>query len=284
MARFPHALTIDLPDRNALEVTAESSLRGRAVRIRPVAGIHPRFFESCPICGDDATHAEHVPPESMGGRVMTRTCGPCNNGLGSKVEADLVDWHDGALTFPRFSADGVLGARRSKRILYRLTREGAFVLIVDGNIDPAVRDMLEGGQIDLRALLPNINRARLALLKHAFLSACLQVGLLKSAEADAVRAELIAARDSGARREVPPSSLAIGLTVLRSHDGPLLDWPVVHAFAEMDGRRTDGVVLGGTTFVSWSSDPTQEAPEQLPFALSLEVGARLEGVIVRRAL
>lgn len=283
MASAPRALSIALPDGKVLEVAAPPAARGRPVRITPVARIEPRFFDACPICGDDARHAEHIPPGSIGGRVMTRTCGPCNNELGSKVEADLVDWHDNALTLPRFSADGTQGTRRSKRMLYRLTADGAFVLIVDGTIDPAVKTMLESGQVDLQAFLPDVNRVRLALLKHAFLSACLQHGVLDGPDADAVRADLIAARDAGTRKEVLVSSLALGLTVLRSNDGPQLDWPVVQARAEIDGEHTDGVVLGGTTFVSWSSDPAQKPPSQLPLTVSLEVGQRLDGFITRRA-
>jgi hypothetical protein len=279
MSGFPRALSIGLPEGRTLMVTAHPPVRGQPVRITPMARIARRFFDACPICGEEATEAEHVPPASIGGRVMTRTCAPCNNKLGSNVEADLADWNDGALTLPRFSADVIAGARRSSRILCRRPPDGSFVLVVDGNIDSAVRDMLESGQVDLRALLPDTNRVRLGLLKHSFLSACLYGGLLEGPDAEAVRVDLLAARDAGSRREVPASRLALGLTVLRSDDGPLLDWPVVHAIGEIDGDRTEGVVLGGTIFVSWSSAPTKQPPEQLPLNVSFEVGGRLKGVI-----
>jgi hypothetical protein len=281
MGRFPRALSIGLADGRTLDVRAESHARGQHVRVRPVARIEPRFFDACPVCGDDPTEAEHVPPQSIGGRVMTRTCAPCNHKLGSNVEADLVDWHDGALTLPRFSAPVVAGARRSSRILYRLASDGSFVLFVDGTGDAAVREMFESGQVDLQALWPDTNRSRLGLLKHAFLAACLHAGPLNGPDVDAVRADLIAARDAEGRRAVPPSSVALGLTVVRAADGRILDWPVVRAFAEVDGHHIEGVVLGGTTFVSWSwsSDAATRSRQQAPLHVSLDVAGRMDGLI-----
>ena len=41
-------------------------------------------FDLCPICLDpEPTSEEHVPPQSLGGRVMTLTCNRCNNDLGT---------------------------------------------------------------------------------------------------------------------------------------------------------------------------------------------------------
>ncbi|BCB83686.1 HNH endonuclease [Phytohabitans suffuscus] len=74
---------------------------GEPVEVTLVEEIQWRPFESCPICGAPATDDEDVPPRSIGGKVMTRTCGPCNNRLGSHLEADLADWLDNALTLPR---------------------------------------------------------------------------------------------------------------------------------------------------------------------------------------
>lgn len=272
-------MAIDLPDGRSLELTPPSSTPARAVRITPISRMGPRFFGDCPICGAAATDDEHVPPASMGGLVMTRTCRPCNNRLGSNVESDLADWHDDALTLPGFTAEVLPGRRRTDRILFRTTPTGEFVLVLDGRADPAVIDMLNSGQVDLSAYLPDPNRSRLGLLKHAFLAACLQFGPLEGTEADAVRADLIAARDAARRYEVPRSRLAMGLTVLRSHDGPIVEWPVVYAVADIDHAPTHGVVLGGTTFVSWSSEPREEVEDAAPMNVRLIVGARLEGVV-----
>ncbi|MDP9451966.1 MAG: HNH endonuclease [Actinomycetota bacterium] len=278
-ARFPRSIAIDLPDGRSLALTHASSTGGRPVRITPISRISPRFFDDCPICGAAATDDEHVPPASIGGRVMTRTCGPCNNRLGSNVESDLTDWHDGALTLPGFTAEVLPGRRRTSRILFRTTPSGEFVLVIDGRADPAVVDMLNSGQVDLSAYLPDRNRWRLGLLKHAFVAACLQFGALEGAEADAVRGDLIAARDAPTRHDVPRSPLALGLTVLRSHDGPVVEWPVVYALANVDGTPTHGVLLGGTTFVSWSSEPRDEVAHAAQLSVPLVVGARLEGVV-----
>lgn len=139
--RPPRSLSVELADGRLLQ--AQTPARsGTPLRIRVVARIDARDFEACPICGDPATAGEHVPPLSIGGRVMTRTCGPCNNGLGSRIEADLVDWHDDAVTLPAFRGNAVQGARRASRILHRATPNGDLVLLMDESADPAVRELL----------------------------------------------------------------------------------------------------------------------------------------------
>jgi hypothetical protein len=272
-------MAIDLPDGRSLELTPASSTGSRRVRITPISRIRAQFFHDCPICGATATDDEHVPPASIGGRVMTRTCELCNNRLGGNVEGDLTDWHDGALSLPGFTAEVLPGRRRTSRILVRTTPMGEFVLVVHGKADPAVQDMLNSGQVDLSAYLPDPNRSRLGLLKQAFLAACLQFGPLEGAEADAVRADLIAARDAATRYDVPRSRLALGLTVLRSHDRPVVEWPVVYALADVDGTPTHGVLLGGTTFVSWSSERRDEVNDATQLSMPLIVGARIGGVV-----
>jgi HNH endonuclease len=50
------------------------------------------FFERCPIClSSGSMTAEHVPPEVIGGRVMTSTCDRCNNELGASIDRPFVD-------------------------------------------------------------------------------------------------------------------------------------------------------------------------------------------------
>lgn len=197
---------------------------------------------------------------------MTRTCGPCNHRLGSHVEADLADWYDNALTLPRFASSGVQGDRKSSRILWRETPEGEFVLLMNGRYDPAIIDMLKSGQVDLAGLLPDRNRYRLALLKHAYLAACMKFGVLQGAAADEVRQDLMAARDAAGRMDVPQSRLALGLTVLRRYR-PCRpgDAPVAWAVAHVPAAPCDGVLLAGRVIVSWSaraSDVQQPAARQ----------------------
>src|SRR6266487_3704358 len=112
-------MSIDLADGRVLEIAIRPEATDESIEITTIEAIQERRFESCPICGAPATDDEHVPPESIGGKIMTRTCGPCNHRLGSHVEADLADWHDNALTLPRFGSAGVRGDRSSGRILWR---------------------------------------------------------------------------------------------------------------------------------------------------------------------
>jgi len=209
---------------------------------------------------------------------MTRTCGPCNNRLGSLVEGDLVDWHDRALNLPRFSGEAVPGSRRSSRILYRITPEGEPVLLLDGEADQAVNELLLGGTVNLASYFPDFNRVRIGLLKHAFLAACLYFGTLGH-EADGVRQDLIAARDTGSRDAVPRSDLALRLTVLRAAQGPVLNWPVVHCVAKTENGDVQGVMLAGTTFVSWESDPRPRSQEAQPIRTTITVDGPLDGVV-----
>jgi hypothetical protein len=135
--------------------------------------------------------------------------------------------------------------------------------------------MLDSGQVDLSAWLPDINRAYLGLLKHAFLAATLRFGILEGSGADAVRNDLLAARDARGRRDVPRSDLALGLTVLRGNYSGHSQ--LVWAKATIDDEAIDGVILGGSTFVSWSSVPYTGSLERAPLHVSLAVSARVEG-------
>jgi hypothetical protein len=71
---------------------------------------------------------------------------------------------------------------------------------MNGRYDPAIVDMLKSGQVDLAGLLPDRNRYHLALLKHAYLAACMKFGVLQGDAADEIRRDLIAARTPQAAR------------------------------------------------------------------------------------
>jgi len=280
-SRSVWSLSIELPDGNKLEASAPPS-GTEPVRVHVLGRIEPHVFDACPICGSPATDKEHVPPEAMGGRVMTRTCEPCNNRLGARVEADLVDWHDYAVTLPSFSGNAVRGPRRSSRILVRVSQSGALLLLVDGNMDEGVRHLLQSGEVDLSAFLPDHNRVRLGLLKQAFLAASLYCGPI-GAEGDIVRQDLIAARDAPRRENVPRSELGLGLLVARTDGGPRIDWPVMLAVADCEGDAVHGVLLAGTTFVSWESTIPAEGSrpllEQRIIETSMSVSAPLTGTV-----
>jgi hypothetical protein len=77
-------------------------------------------FDRCPICLDpEPTSKEQVPPAALGGSVMTTTCTRCNNELGSRLEAPLLDWWEDAVGSVSLSHDEVPGARRAARVLLR---------------------------------------------------------------------------------------------------------------------------------------------------------------------
>ncbi|RNL62862.1 HNH endonuclease [Nocardioides marmoriginsengisoli] len=209
----------------------------------------------CPIClaVPAALKKEHVPNGSLGGSHMTYTCEPCNNGLGSKVEAALQDWFDHAIT-ASFEHDGeVLGRRRVLKIYFRRNEDtGAFALVVDGDVTPDVEQILGSPEFRMRYQEAQQRACGIALLKHAYLAACL---FLRSVpdhpEARVMRADLIAARDAP-KGQAPASDAAAALKVYRSHvgrQGPPL--ALVAQQAEDGAAPTFLISLAGVLFVSW---------------------------------
>ncbi|TNH26839.1 HNH endonuclease [Micromonospora orduensis] len=278
----PRSMSVLLPDGRSLDMAIRPSDTAESAEITLIEPLHPRFFDECPICGDPATEDEHLPPKRLGGRVMTRTCAPCNNRLGSYVEADLVDWFEDAITIPYFRSGGVRGRRRSGRILIRSTPEGEFVLVIDGSSHPDIAAMLASGDVDLEASRPDRNRYSIALLKQAYLGACLKFGVLEDEGVAQVRRDLLAARDAGGKDDVPPSALALGLTVLRHYQPvELAAPPVVRAVLHKATGPIDGVFLAGRVFVSWSSTLGREAPAPIPrLNRRLNLGAAQQGKVI----
>jgi len=170
---------------------------------------------------------EHVPPEAVGGKFRTMTCGPCNHKLASLVEADLAAWYDQRLLGVRFTKDSIPGGRGAF-VNLRTTTEGEFVLTAT-RADPAIAAMLDaGGEFGIEFCEAEETRYRVALLKHAYIAACLHLGTIPDGEAAAaVRAELLAVRDAPDRDELPASPIAQCLRFGRSYrpaDGALFLW------------------------------------------------------------
>ncbi|MFC7624332.1 hypothetical protein [Microlunatus sp. GCM10028923] len=195
--------------------------------------------------------------EALGGRVMTRTCRRCNNDLGARVEAELQDWFDRALTKVRMSHDGEIPGKRRLPTIYYLEEKGSkrFALNPAGELTPEVIQMMESGTFWLNYREPDPRRWRLALLKHAYLAACLYRGdVPESADAQAIRGDLIAARDTPSRASLPESEAASRLKVYRSGVGrqgsPLSLVARVHP---QDASADPEVLisLAGVLFVSW---------------------------------
>jgi hypothetical protein len=186
----PESMSIRLPDGQTIDLAMRPPNTGEWIDVTLIEVLQPRFPERCPICGDPATSDGHVPPHRLGGRVMTRTCHPCNNRLGSHIEPDLVDWYDDAIQRPGFRSEGVRGRRRADRLLFRTAPGGEFGLIIDGRHDPEITVVLASGNVNLDVRPPNRNRYMLALLKSAYLAASLTVDILHDPGAEQVRRDL----------------------------------------------------------------------------------------------
>ncbi|MEV4418217.1 hypothetical protein [Catellatospora sp. NPDC049609] len=275
-------MSISLPDGRVLDMSVERPAVGGQATVTVVETLQPRMFDRCPICGDPATSDEHVPAQSLHGRVMTRTCEPCNNGLGSRVEPALLDWCDNAINLSKLSGGSVPGQRHAGRLLLRHLPDGQFVLLQDGPYDPAIADILRSGNVDLKGCLPNDDHVRLALLKNAYLAGCLKFGIQEGGYADETRADLIAARDAKNRQDIPPSRIARGLMVRRlSGPVPSAAASVAIAIANDPTGPVPGVVLAGRIFVSWTSDLGTAAPDRDAWEISapLTVGPAVAGTV-----
>jgi hypothetical protein len=211
-------------------------------------------FDQCPICLTPApTSREHVPPESIGGRIRTHLCGDCNNKLGTRVEVEFLDWRDHAMRNARAGDKDVGRYRRLQRVLYRQAPDGKFLLTLDVGSDTTIPDMLNsGGKLSYTYSPPDDNRCRLAALKHAYLAACLDRREIPSTPtAEAIRAELLAARDAGSNRDVPVGDYAAGFPVMRTYKqphGPSLSLVIFQA----PGRQPEyAISLAGSVLVPW---------------------------------
>jgi hypothetical protein len=255
--RSPDSLSIQLPDGEIVEMSPPPS-DGDPTKIDLVEVLHPHIFDRCPICAAPATSDEHLPPESLGGSVLTRTCNPCNNKFGGYVEPDLLYWFTCTIPAPRFRSENVPGARKSGKIAYRETGDGRFILLIDGKSDPDLEEMLGSGEVDLTGLLPDRNRYRLALLKQAYLAMCIKLkDVPQGALPEQVRHDLIATRNAPRRQDVPISTLALG-QVVRRFDRPISTNPAMLAIYNEEGNKCPGVLLVGRVFVAWEFRGTSD--------------------------
>lgn len=180
------------------------------------------------------------------------TCRRCNNGLGSTIETELEHWYDNALVEVKFAHEDVPGARRVGRLLVLKGPDGLALIPDCVDFPPGVDPMLHSGSFTMNYRLPDSRRYRLALLKHAYLAACLYLGYVPGIpEADEVRRDLVAARDTAKRDEPPSSRLADRLEFYRSgcgRQGPRL----AIVLAQRPGEDPKPLIsLAGTLFVSW---------------------------------
>ncbi len=253
-----HSMTVTGPDGQGMTFRPAALDEGIRTRVHVFGAPEGRNFDMCPICGstEDLTR-EHVPQHDLGGTVMTYTCGPCNNGLGSRVEDELRHWFDDAIFDVRFSGGDVPGRRKVPRILLRPDSEGRVGMIFDaGKIDPALDAIMMSGTGEIEYSVPNPRVWRVAALKHAYLAACLALGEIPNTNhAGAVRGVLVATRDRE-RGELPPETgLSKGLRLARSHQPAQGPTVLLVALVDAEGLPKDyGFSFAGTLFVSWPLD------------------------------
>lgn len=152
-------------------------------------------FPVCPICLEASPDvAEHVPPESLGGQVMTMTCRRCNHDLGT-AEDQLRSFIDLETTVQAHASDGSVKGFRSAKVALRSSKgrpTGAFVQ----SAAPEFEKILNSGSSELRVRPLDMPLVVAAGLKHAYLAACLhQQDLPQTDDVNRVRAVLLAARD-----------------------------------------------------------------------------------------
>ena len=213
-------------------------------------------FDRCPICLSSGSEfsREHVPPIALGGEVRTLTCAPCNNKLGSRVEAEFIAWWKDALCFARFSGPNasVLGHRFVDSVHLRYTEGGQFVLALQGGPRDELVSMLESGELVAEFRLPDENRYRIAALKQVYLAACLlKRSIPMTRGAEAVRAELLSARDASDIQSVPIGEIAAGLQLGRAADRAKETPALTTCVVNNRGSTWHGVLLGGAVAVSW---------------------------------
>jgi hypothetical protein len=253
-----NSITISRPNGPDLTLGPIESEAAMPVRVHAFGVPESRNFGLCPICGSekDLTR-EHVPQRDLGGTVMTYTCKPCNNGLGSRVEDELKHWFDGAIFNVKFSGGDVPGVRRAPRVLLRASRDGEVAMIQDkGRSDPNIGAMRASGTARIHYRIPNPRVWRVAALKHAYLAACLALGEIPNTDRAAVlRGVLVMTRDAR-RGELPPeNNLAKTIRITQSNQpahGPTI---LLVALVDADDEIVDyGLSFAGTLFVSWPLD------------------------------
>lgn len=248
-----------------IDLEGGGELRGRMpapagervdTRIVPVPFDYFEFSE-CPICLTAAPDSrEHVPPSSMGGSVLTLTCLRCNNEFGSRFESHLQTWYEGSTGRVQLSGTTVDGRRHAGELLLRETESGEFLLMQTGRADPAIHEVLEGGSFELHRIEPDTSAIHIGAIKNAYLAACvLMKEIPRTDRAIAIRADLLAARDSerGTRLELSP--LLQSIRVARAAGEPV---PGAIELVAMPGgaeRLTFAISFSRVFAVDWPLDP-----------------------------
>lgn len=187
----------------------------RAGPLTSVAGVDERFdlyllspspervtFDRCPVClSTGSMTAEHVPPEAIGGRVMTSTCDRCNHELGSLVDRPFVDSMFGRFGNFKLSTEasnGVKGFRSYRNVRLAGGRDHDRAVWIDGEKNSDLAQLLAGAtQFEAKMQIPDPKAVGLGELKNLYLACCVIAGEILSGEtAERVRTDLVAVRDN----------------------------------------------------------------------------------------
>lgn len=211
----------------------------------------PRFgFPVCPICLEpDPNAAEHVPPESLGGRVMTWTCKKCNNDFGT-AEDRLRSFIDLETTAHIEAADGSVPGKRAAKVAFR-SSEGRPTGVFMRSAATGFEEILGSGAGRLSVKPLDMALVHASLLKHAYLAACLtNREIPTTVEADRIREVLLAARDrDAAALERAQKTLGFEPAVgwIEAPDAP----PILLTKTEETGDVRWLFMLGGRFVVQW---------------------------------
>jgi hypothetical protein len=160
------------------------------------------FFERCPIClSTGSMTAEHVPPEAIGGRVITSTCDRCNNELGSSIDRPFVDSMFGRFEGFKVSTEAsnaVQGFRTYRNVRLAAGKDHERGVWIDGEKNSEMAQLLAGAtQFEAKMQILDPKAVGLGELKSLYLACCVIAGQILSGEtADRVRADLVAVRDN----------------------------------------------------------------------------------------
>ncbi len=129
----------------------------------------PRFgFAMCPIClAPEPDEAEHVPPQSLGGKVMTWTCKKCNNDFGT-AEDQLRSFIDLKTTAHVKATDGSVPGRRAAKVAFRASEGRPHGLFIRSSAT-GFEAILGTGTSRLSVKPLDMALVHASLLKHAYL-------------------------------------------------------------------------------------------------------------------
>jgi hypothetical protein len=158
----------------------------------------------------------------------------------------------------------VQGPRDAGEMFFFKTPADEFVLIGNRKPNADIDQMLASRRFGLE--FSELDRAAyyIGALKQAYLAACLQLKEIpQSASAEAIRSDLIAARNA-TRRSVPRSAIADALMLARSYGSEVVP-PLAFGKARTSFPGVEWVIAmagkAGPMYVSW---PFPDAPPAMP--------------------